>query len=48
MMPGNAFLVLKQYLDLVRLNWPALNEAVYDRRTSVELGTDAGFYNGFF
>lgn len=48
MMPGNAFLVLKQYLDLVRLNWPALNEAIYDRRTSVELGTDVGFYNVFF
>lgn len=30
-MPGNAFYVLKEYLDLVRLNWPALNGALYDR-----------------
>ena len=48
MMPGNAFLVLKQYLDLVRLNWPALNEAVYNRYRSYQIGPDVGFYNVFF
>lgn len=30
-MPGNVFMVLKEYLNLVRLNWPALNDALYDR-----------------
>ena len=30
-MPGNVHYVLKEYLDLVRLNWPALNNALFTR-----------------
>ena len=29
-MPGNLHYVIKQYLDLLRLNWPALNDALFD------------------
>ena len=47
MLPGNAHYVLKEYLDLVRLNWPALNNALYDRATYREHGYEHGFYNVF-
>lgn len=30
-MPGNVQYVLKEYLDLVRLNFPAMNAALSDR-----------------
>ena len=30
-MPGNVHYVFKEYLNLVRLNWPALNDALFDR-----------------
>lgn len=47
MMPGNAHYVLKEYLDLVRLNWPTLNNALYDRYTYRQSGYERGFYNVF-
>lgn len=45
MMPGNAFLVLKQYLDMLRFNWYAFNEVLYDRNSDFGHRLDTGLYN---
>ena len=47
MMPGNVFTVLREYLGLVRLNWPALDSALYDRDEYREDGYEHGLYNIF-
>lgn len=47
MMPGNVHYVFKEYLDLLRLNWPLLNNALFDRYNFRIKGYEQGFYNVF-
>jgi len=46
-MPGNVHYVFKDYLDLVRLNWPALNLALDDRSSYRQETQSSKYFNIF-
>lgn len=47
LMPGNVHFIFNRYLNLVRLNWPYLNNLLRESYDYVEYDLDDGLYNIF-